>query len=107
MDAAFVASFAQDAFEAAPEIDPVFEFIHDELVELITLVLPLILFPIMSGKKPYRLFLAGRIAQQEMTIRAFEMAFTEDRSGTMPIELHLVDEHAPAYKALELARGLG
>ena len=106
IDAAFVAAFAQDALEAADKIAPVFELVHEELVDLITLVLPLILFPIMSGNKPYRLYLAGRVAQQPITIQALETAFTDERTGTMPVELHLVDEHAPAYKALELARGL-
>ena len=105
-DVAFVASLAQDAMEAADKIAAVFELVHEELVDLITLVLPLILFPIMSGNKPYRLYLAGHIAQQPITIQAFETAFGDERTGTMPVELHLVDEHAPAYKALELARGL-
>ncbi len=101
-DPAFVASFAQDAFETAPNLKTVQDLIHEELIDLVTLMFPLLLPGVMSGRAPYSLYLAGHIAQQPMTIRAIEMAFDEADS----FSIHLVAERAPAGKALEIARTL-
>lgn len=100
-DPAFVASFAQDAFETAPNSKTVQDLIHEELIDLVTLLFPLFLSGVMSGRKPYPLYLAGSIAQQRMTIRAIEMAFDEG-----DLAFHLVEERAPARKALEMAIAL-
>ncbi len=100
-DVPFVASFAQDAFETAPHLKPIQDLIHEELVNLVTLIFRLFLPGVMSGTMPYRLYLAGRIAQQPMTVRALELAFEEG-----DVELRMVEEHLPAMKALEIARAL-
>jgi N-acetylglucosamine kinase-like BadF-type ATPase len=100
-DPAFVASFARDAFEAAPNLKSVQDLIHEELIDLITLLFPIFLPGVMSGNMPYPLYLAGHVAQQPMTVNAIETAFEG-----FPLSLHFVDERAPAWKALELARGM-
>ena len=99
-DPAFVASFAQDAFETAPNLKSVQDLIHEELIDLVTLMFPLLFTGVMSGNMPYQLYLAGRIAQQPMTVRVIESAFDE---GDF-LAIHLVNERAPAMKALEIAR---
>ncbi|MFI5202108.1 MAG: N-acetylglucosamine kinase [Candidatus Kapaibacterium sp.] len=101
-DPAFVASFAQDAFETARDLKHVQDFIHEELLDLITLLFPIFFLGVMSGRTPYPLYLAGRIAQQPMTVHAIETAFDEGDFLT----IHLVAERAPAAKALEMARML-
>jgi N-acetylglucosamine kinase-like BadF-type ATPase len=98
-DPAFVASFARDAFETAQNLKNVQDLIHEELIDLATLMFPLFLPGVMSGNMPYQLYLAGRVAQQPMTVNAIEVAFEE-----FPLALHLVDERAPSAKALEMAR---
>ena len=100
-DPAFVASFARDAFETAPSIRAVRDLIQEELVDLSTLLFPLFVLGIMSERKPYPLYLAGHIAQQPMMIHIIEMTFDEG-----DLAIHLVNERAPAAKALEIARGM-
>jgi hypothetical protein len=116
-DPAFVASFAQDAFEAAENrpskglYDPndvsrshVEDFINDELIELSAMLFPLTIPGVMSGNMPYNLYLSGGVAQQPMTIRLIEEAYEDYEDDYF--KLHLVDGRAAAFKALEIAKTL-
>jgi hypothetical protein len=107
-DSAFVASFAQDALEAAMN-DPdhsnrkhIQDLVYEELIDLTTLVFPLTLPGVMSGSKPYNLYLAGGVARHSVTTRLMEDAYDDDNY----FALHLVDDRAPAFKALEIARAM-
>ncbi len=100
-DPTFVASFAQNAFETAENLRHVQDLIHEQLIDLVTLLFPLFVPGVMSGSKPYPLFLSGGVARNKRTIRVIEQAFDDG-----DVEMHIVDERAPAYKALEIVRSL-
>ncbi len=107
-DPAFVASFARDALEAAmndpdpPSRKHIQDLVYEELIDLTTMIFPLTIPGVMSGSKPYNLYLAGGVARQPITTRLLEQAYEDDDYFT----LHLVDDRAPAFKGLEIARGM-
>ena len=101
IDPAFVASFAKDAFDTADRLKHVQDLIHDELIDLVTLMFPLFFPGIMSGNRPYPLYLSGGVARHPRMLHVIDQAFDEE-----DLDIHIVDERAPAYKALEIARGM-
>jgi N-acetylglucosamine kinase-like BadF-type ATPase len=109
-DRTFVASIARDAFEAASAVatggtivpdsaKQIKDMIHEELIELITQIFPIFFKGVMSGNMPYKLFFAGSIAKHPITVAALQNSF--ETTDVTPI---LVDDSAPAMKALEIAK---
>lgn len=109
-DPAFVASFARDILEAMMS-DPnassrrhVRDLVYEELIELTLLIFPLMTPGVMSGHKPYNLYLAGGVGRQPVTGMVLQESYEDEDDDYFTI--HLVDERAPAFKALDIARAL-
>ncbi|HEY3873914.1 MAG TPA: BadF/BadG/BcrA/BcrD ATPase family protein [Candidatus Kapabacteria bacterium] len=100
-DPSFVASFAQDVFEKSATDHHIREIAINEIVDLVTLLFPIMAPGVLSGTKPYNLYLSGGIARQPIVTHVIEEAFQEGN-----LQVHIVNERAPAYKALELAHAL-
>jgi len=106
-DRAFVASLARDALETASltgigEVGKLIkQMIHEEMTELVMQILPIFFKGVMSGRPPYKLYLAGSIAKHPIMLEALGSTF--DSADVTPI---LVDDSAPAMKALEIAKGM-
>jgi N-acetylglucosamine kinase-like BadF-type ATPase len=106
-DRAFVASLARDALETASmsgigEVGELIKrMIHEEMIELVTQILPVFFRGVMSGNAPYKLYLSGSIAKHPVMLEALGSTF--DQTDVTPI---LVDDSTPAMKALEIAKEL-
>jgi N-acetylglucosamine kinase-like BadF-type ATPase len=106
-DRAFIASIARDALETASiggigEVGELIKrMIHEEMIELVTQILPVFFRGVMSGNAPYKLYLAGSIAKHPVMLETLGSTF--DQMDITPI---LVDDSTPTLKALEIAKGL-
>ncbi len=100
-DSAFVSSLAPIAFELSQQLAPAHDLVYEELIELAMLVFPVFAANVMSGKKPYKLFLSGSIAKHPIMIDVLQNGFEETDITLIPVE-----DHLPCLKALEIARWL-